>query len=103
MLQVIGSLVGSPLSDGDWRLASLGVASGGIGPARPRNTRLLHTVQVCPLRPSSPPASGPQSMSTTSTWAGMRSDAEFEICSRIPAGADFTDDSVSASQMAHGQ
>ena len=28
---VLGRLVGSPLSDDDWRLASLGISAGGIG------------------------------------------------------------------------
>ena len=83
----LGRLVGSPLSADDWRLASLGISAGGIG-ARSAQEHA--------------PAAYIASLSATAAlsariWPAfdeydldsgcLRSDAEFELQSRVPEGA----------------
>ena len=65
IISALDRLVGSPLSDDDWRLASLGISSRELELARPKSMRLPHAQQARPPRASFPDASGPPSMSTT--------------------------------------
>ena len=62
-------LIGTPLSDDDWRMASLGVASGGLG-ARSANKARTHPQRKSPvslLAATSAPSFGPLSTLSIST------------------------------------
>ena len=100
IISALDRLVGSPLSDDDWRLASLGISSRGIG-ARSAHE---HAPAACRASPS---ATGKLSRRIWPAFdendldsACLRSDAEFELRSRVPGGADFADEFVSSSQKA---
>ena len=94
-------LVGSPLSDEDWRLASLGISSRVNWSSRSAEedapaARIASPSATAKLSRRIWPAFDENDLDS----ACLRSDAEFELRSRVPGGADFADEFVSSSQKA---
>ena len=96
----LGRLVGSPLSADDWRLASLGSSAGGIGARSVQE----HAPAACIAGLSATAALSTRIWSAFDEYdldsGCLRSDAEFELQSRVPEGAVISDESLSSSQNA---
>ena len=94
-------LVGSPLSEDDWRLASLGTSAGGNRRSLGSGTPLPRlTSQACPPRAALSTRICPAFDEYDLDSGCLRSDAEFELQSRVPVGAVTSDESLFSSQKA---
>ena len=90
----LGRLAGSPLFIDDGRLASLGTSAGGIGARSSQEQASLSATAALSARIW--PAFDEHDLDSSC----LHSDAEFELRSRVPAGADTTDESLASSQKA---
>ena len=90
----------SPLSSDDWRLASLGISAGGIGArSAQEHAPAVHVAGLSATAALSAriwPAFDEYDLDS----GCLRSDAEFELRSSVPAGADITNGSLASSRKA---